>query len=270
MFRRLQEIFQGVAWAFRFDNPAEILVTRHLLRRKEHVIFLKEGKKILVDTNTSDGHVVNEVLLEGMYDSAIRRAAASSASPFRYLNLGANIGTFDLRVSQLVGPSATGLSVEMNPACWARLVINLELNRLWDVQPVLGAAWDKGGTVEVPAHERDTGQQCRQDSTGWPVPLLPWNDLFAKAAKKGDLDLVKIDIEGAEEQVIPCLTPEQAARIRFLVLETHGPDAHACCQKILTSLEFTCEQESAGEGVTLLSLWQNKRLAPHKQPPNHE
>lgn len=110
-----------------------------------------------------------------------------------------------------------------------------------------------------PRGHGDTGTRGHGDMGSehqeWPVPLVPWRDVFALASQGGMVDLVKVDIEGAEEQVIPCITPDEAARMRFLVVETHGPSARQVVTGHLQALNFTRLSEEPGTGTTHLAFW---------------
>ncbi len=256
---RLREIVGGIQWAFRFGNPLEILATRHLFRRKRTVVIEHGGMQMLIDSQGSDASAIGEVLLEGMYDTAIRRAAEGRES-FRYVNLGANIGAFDIRVCQLVRPGCLrvkGTAIEMNPATHARLTLNLELNRLYAVRSINAAVWDQPGETLVRVEERDTGQSMAGGAVdgGCPVPLLPWTELFTQAAVHGPIDLLKIDIEGAEERVVPQITAADRARVRFLVIETHGLEVDRKVKAHLGGIGFREIDRQPGAGATHLSLW---------------
>ena len=270
MIRRLKEILGGVSWAFRFSNPCEILLTRHFFRRKRSVIIGHGGLQMLIDSQTSDAQAVTEVLLEGMYDPAIHRAAEGCAT-FSYLNLGANIGAFDVRIFELLRGRCqpiAGLAVEMNPATHARLLLNLELNDLRSVRAINAAAWDTAGVTQVRIEERNTGQQCAEEGAadGWSVPLVPWRELFGKTSAT-PVDLVKIDIEGAERKVVPQITEADRQRIRFLVIETHGADVQEQVGTHLRAIGFQQESQTPGDGETWLTLWQNPQARPPSASP---
>ena len=177
MASRPFQILAGIRWATRFDNSLEILVSNHVFRRRRALTLVHQGMPVLIDGLSSDAHVVTEVLLDGMYDEYLR--TASEGRPLlRYLNLGANIGTFDLRAAQIASHGCAGAAVEMNPATYARLVVNLETNNLTSVRAITAAAWDAVGEVRVAIEARDTGQRCENSERGWPVPMLPWAALF--------------------------------------------------------------------------------------------
>ena len=260
---RLREIIGGTKWALRFDNPLEVLFTRHVFRRKRSVVVEHSGMQMLIDSDSSDAMAVTEVLLDAMYDQAIQIAGAGHGA-FRYLNLGANIGAFDVRVFQLLRAKRTpitGTAVEMNPATCARLLLNLELNRMFSVHAINAAAWDEPGTIFVPVEERDTGQRCAvgEDGRGQPVRLLPWRELFNTASAGGTLDLVKIDIEGAEEKVVPQMTTQDSRMIRYLVIETHGYDIHQQTGDHLRGVGFVQTSETPGPGGTHVSRWEGAK-----------
>ena len=208
---------------------------------------------------------VTVVLLEAMYDQSIETAGAV-AGDFRYLNLGANIGAFDVRLFQLLRgrhQSITGTAVEMNPATCARLLLNLELNRMFSVRAINAAAWDEPGTVFVSVEDRDTGQRgaIGGDPRGHTVPLMPWRELFDLASVGGTLDLLKIDIEGAEEKVVPQLTGDDARRTRHLVIETHGLGIHQRVGDHLRRIGFVQASETPGPGETHVSRWEGAKTA---------
>lgn len=263
--RRLNEIVGGVRWAFRFDNPFEILFARHVFRRKRSVIIEHSGMQMLIDSQSSDPVPVIEILFDAMYDEGIEKAGAAEGD-FRYLNLGANIGVFDIRVFQLLRgrhPAITGTAVEMNPATCARLALNLELNRMFSVRAINAAAWDEHGTTFVRVEDRDTGQRCTVGDAGrgQPVPLMPWRELFAIASAGGTLDLLKIDIEGAEEKVVPQITSDDALKTRHLLIETHGFDIHKRVGEHLRGVGFTQARETPGSGETHVSRWEGAKTA---------
>ena len=262
---RLREIIGGVKWALRFDNPLEVLFARHIFRRKRAVAIEHSGMQMLIDSQSSDAMAVTEVLLDAMYDQAIETAGGVEGD-FRYLNLGANIGAFDVRVFQLLRAqhrSITGTAVEMNPSTCARLLLNLELNRMFSVRAINAAAWDRPGTVFVSIEDRDTGQRCAVggDIRGYPVPLMTWRELFDIASAGDTIDLLKIDIEGAEERVVPEITAEDALKTRHLVIETHGLDIHKLVGDHLRRIGFLLASETPGPGETHVSRWEGARIA---------
>ena len=156
----------------------------------------------------------------------------------------------------------------MNPATPARLLLNLELNDLHSVRAINAAAWDTAGFTQVRIDERNTGQQCGGEGVagGWSVPLVPWRELFGRVVA-GPVDLVKIDIEGADRKVVPQITEADRQRIRFLVIETHGADVQEQVCTHLRAIGFQQESQTPGDGETWLTLWQNPQARPPSTSP---
>jgi len=184
----LSRILSGFRSAFQWDNPIEILIDYHIFRRNDPIRLLHCGHPIIVNYRHSDMQAARDVLLKGMYDQAFNHAFEnmSKNETFRYLNLGANIGAFDIRALQFGkqhGIFVVGTAVEMNPAAFSRLVVQLDINRLYSVRAVNAAVWNQRGEVLVSVAARDTGQNCESTPTGWPVPMRPWNEIFAEASK---------------------------------------------------------------------------------------
>jgi len=143
--------------------------------------------------------------------------------------------------------------------------VNLELNRVFSVRAVHATAWDEPGTTFVRLENRDTGQRCAdgEDRHGQPVRLMPWREIFDIASAGRTLDLLKIDIEGAEEKVVPQITTADAARTRHLVIETHGLVIHKRVGDHLRAVGFLPTSETPGPGETHVTLWQG---AAHANP----
>lgn len=73
--------------------------------------------------------------------------------------------------------------------------------------------------------------------------------------------MLKIDIEGAEERVVPQITGDDARRTRHLVIETHGLDIHQRVGNHLRSVGFVQVSETPGPGETHVSRWEGAKTA---------
>jgi len=179
LVRRARDIWGGWRWAFQFDNPWSILFHWHVIRQRDNLLLRQRGCELVIDARTSDRNAATDVLVNGMYDTAIRRAAAG-AHGFTYLNLGANIGAFDIRCAQLAGPISHALSVELSPLTHARLLLNLARNGLSAVRALNAGVWDSPGHTFVSDGDRGTGQHCvvtDDPHGGRPVPLVSWREI---------------------------------------------------------------------------------------------
>ena len=259
-------VFHSFRGAFFWDNPWELLLDYHLLRRADPIRLKKGGLSLIVNYRHADMQGAKDVLLDGMYDNAFQSALAGSRKEreFRYLNLGANIGAFDLRARQMAKSQSkkiSGVAVEMNTANFARLVLNLEINGLLAIRPVNAALADEDGEIACELDERSTGQKAGDSPRGDPPPsehavrAISWSTLWQSHAGPEGFDLVKVDVEGAERFFLSGLTPDQAAKIRCIVIETHDLSLHALCDEKLPKLGFKLLEKEPDSPGGRVSLW---------------
>jgi len=131
-----------------------------------------------------------------------------------YLDLGANIGYFSLLASRIVGPKGKVFSFEPEPRNFSCLVKNKELNGYTQMNPFQKAASDKDGKTTLYICPYDTGHHTIRQSEGITsyetnakfdkdritavdVPTISI-DAFLKEQNIAEVDLIKIDVEGAE------------------------------------------------------------------------
>jgi FkbM family methyltransferase len=160
------------------------------------------------------------------------------------VDAGANWGYFTLVAASLVGPSGQVLAIEPDPRVFARLARNIELNGFPMVQAWQGAAAACAGRATL------TGYADASDNQGLsriePDGPAPGPRFETVTAALDDLvedqprDLVKIDVEGAELDVLEGMTRGLAAgRYRALIVELHpallaarGESAEACVRRL--------------------------------------
>lgn len=133
------------------------------------------------------------------------------------LDIGAHIGTFSLWVLN-VNPNADILSIEADPNTYKVLIQNIESNNTYNWQAINHAAWKNNDTISF----SDVGDSMshRVKSTGSKkVSGITLQDVIAKMDDR-QIDLAKIDIEGAEEAFI-CQHPDLLTKIDNLVIELH-------------------------------------------------
>ena len=77
---------------------------------------------------------------------------------------------------------------------------------------------------------------------GIPVPVITMDDLLRQSGIQGEIDLLKVDIEGAEAEVFAACGP-WIGRVRYLVVETHPPYSGA---------KFLADLAASGAGFSVL------------------
>lgn len=149
---------------------------------------------------------------------------ADSAAP-RILDCGANVGLASLYFKRRC-PSARITAYEADPALFESLRANLDANRAGDVETIHAALWTTDGRVTFQADGSESGMISTLSGAGAgtavDVPSLRLRDLIEGDAN-GHIDLLKLDIEGAEDAVLADCEPV-LARVRAIVLDLHEFD----------------------------------------------
>ena len=123
-----------------------------------------------------------------------------------FLDVGANIGYYSLLASRLVGPGGFVVAVEASPATFRALQDNLAMNGVANVRALNLAASDRAGRLNFyrgPEHFSGlaTVVKARGLEFEAEVSAEPLNSILSTGEMRR-LRLVKIDVEGAEAQVV--------------------------------------------------------------------
>lgn len=120
------------------------------------------------------------------------------------LDIGANIGIYTKRLSELVGPNGRVISMEPLPATFDILRSNVRALRLRNVTCLNVAVSDHAGFVSMEVPKYDTGWQNIYrahivNTTGGNVKAIFLDDTLRDLDR---LDFVKCDVEGHELAVL--------------------------------------------------------------------
>lgn len=176
--------------------------------------------------------------VSGFEWKALRRQPGETATAalFRRLlrpgstvfDVGANVGYYALLAGRSVGPDGRVFAFEATPAVATRLAENVALNGLDNVTVVHSAVCDRSGEIEFRLHDDDSeGNSMVNFAADWPTVRVPAVSLDEYAADHGleRVDVVKVDVEGAEPLVLAGATRLlSAARPPVLIMESN-PDA---------------------------------------------
>lgn len=171
--------------------------------------------------------IAREVCLTGYYEPPVTRLVQRLARPGGLVvDAGANWGYFSLLAASTVGERGKVIALEPDPRQFARLARNIEMNRFANVHALQLAAGSHEGTVTLAGYARgsenrglsriaeSTSDSCRFDVRSTTIDRL--------TAAAGRVDLVKIDVEGADMDVLSGMREGlRAARYASIVLELH-------------------------------------------------
>jgi FkbM family methyltransferase len=164
--------------------------------------------KIYLDTN--DTGFASHVLLDGFWEMWLTIFFARQVKPgMTVVDVGANFGYYTLLFGSLVGGEGHVYAVEPNPCVVAKLRRSISLNGLAGRTAIIEAAAgnsDDETTLFVPHGEPKNGTVISRprnvsDGSGT-LHNVPRIRLDRLAATVPRIDLVKIDAEGAEQDII--------------------------------------------------------------------
>lgn len=163
---------------------------------------LPNGAKMLCDLRD---HVQRQIWFNGAYEPVEAYLFSQLLEPgMTVLDIGANVGQYTLLASSAVGPTGQVHSFEPVPATFARLQQHVELNQLTNVTLNQAALWMEETTLDLGLAE-DQADNIGSYSVG--DADVDQGKITARAIRLRDyaqdhdldrLDLVKMDIEGAE------------------------------------------------------------------------
>ena len=200
-----------------------------------------DGLLFTIPPGSVIGH---EVLLYGLYEKDVARCFAGLISPGDLvLDIGANLGQYTLLASHRVGPKGRVISVEPIPHIFAKLNVHLLLNACANVTPIQAALGLENGNLlmKVIADENDGMHHVAREEALDTVSVRQYclDDLLSESAPGHEVSILKIDVEGWEENVFSgadCLFSQRLPpTIFFECIEEHaerfGLSAHRLVER---------------------------------------
>ncbi|MGI9081407.1 MAG: FkbM family methyltransferase [Thermoleophilaceae bacterium] len=196
------------------------------------------GREVLLRPSTSDVDTV-----WGTFAGRYHLPPPEMRDPRLIWDLGANIG---LTMADMANrfPAARILGVELDRE-------NAELARVnlapWSerCEVVQGGVWPQDGELRYRHFPGGTsGHQVADVPEGFEdpgvrtAPAISPGTLLARAGPDAVVDYAKVDVEGAERELLRTGT-EWAARVRTITVEVHEPYTVAECERDLDALGFT-------------------------------
>jgi len=196
------------------------------------LVATRWGAKMLVDTR--DAMVAPWLVLDGLWESTVTDWMQRTLQPGQvFVDVGANIGYFTLLGATLVGPQGRCVAVEAHPRLAELLQRNVIINGLHGyVTTWQRAAWSK--TTHLTLHMRRNFASNSSIGSIGPEALRRLGDtektVDVEAVRLDDLladlprvDVMKVDVEGAEVQVFAGLQRVMAANPALTIIFEWSP-----------------------------------------------
>ena len=209
------------------------------LKDLEHPLCLREGR--------SDPFFFGQIFLDQEF------APTRGLDVCSVVDLGGNIGLASVWFLNTF-PRAKLVTIEANPDNYPSLDANLHPygNRATVVK---GGVWWRRTSLTL-VRGQNEGDACVREVVpeddpaglmeGWDVPALMARGGFAQ------IDLLKIDIEGAEVDLLLKGAERWLPQVRNLSIELHGPECEAALERALAS--YTYQRQVLGELIFCFNL----------------
>lgn len=171
----------------------------------DHISVCRVLGRYSMFVDTRDIGFSTHMLLSGYWEMWVTEAFVARVKPgMRVVDCGANLGYFTLIMADLVGPHGHVDAFEPNPAIAGQLVKTIDVNGYLGRTTVHQAALSHSrgeAVLQVPPSEPKNAYMspvpARPEDIAVTIPTMRLDEM----ADAGSIDLIKIDVEGAEEQV---------------------------------------------------------------------
>lgn len=179
-------------------------------------LLTRDGLRIAVRPRTADLRTSKSVFVENLYWPAGFELALDAT----VVDVGAHIGTFTLQAAARV-PDGRVIAYEPEPENYRYLEHNVRANNFKRVQTFRSAVAAKEGMRRLYLKEgRATGGHS-MFAPGGPSIVVPCTTLLGIIQKHGTIDYLKLDCEGAENEILLETDEGVFSYIRRIAMEQH-------------------------------------------------
>lgn len=202
---------------------------------------------ILLRRHTSDVAAFEQVFIEDEYEVDF-----GDCSPQFIVDGGANIGCASIFFAQKF-PQATVVAIEPE---WSNFkLLQDNVSRLPNVKALKAAIWNVDGHVEIQNPSADNwGFQVQQSTpqSSSTVHALTIPSIM-KIAKTERIDILKLDIEGAEKEIFDETSVQWLDQVGIIIIELHDWLKPGCSDALFTATKRSqWIQLRAGENTVLI------------------
>jgi FkbM family methyltransferase len=223
---------------WRWTGPlARTFVARSSSWIRDHDVVISHGVAAGLWFNAAGA---NAGYALGTTEPQVQEAVRTIVTPRDVVyDVGANVGFFTVLTARLVGPAGAVIAFEPLPQTATAARRNADLNGFTHVTVLTCAAGRRTGTAKLELREESTWAKLADESTAGPtvdVEIVAIDDLV-DAGRILPPSFVKIDVEGAELDVIEGMRRTIAAYHPVILCEMHGKNA--AFASLMESLGYT-------------------------------
>jgi FkbM family methyltransferase len=264
---KLRDKLIGLRALWKFDNRWQLIFDRLLFKKNSLLVYKLGDLEFLVDHDAGDHNGTRLCLITDIYSRFLpKMELGDNISVF---DLGANGGGFPLMLL-LNGKQISKLvCVELNPNTFRRLQYNISRNIDAETALVQSAICGTGRQFELMLGSGDISDSIYSNAILSParsrrkysIQGRTFDDLFRAYFGESIIDICKIDIEGAEYEVLASPDHDCLRFCRYLIVELHAgtPEQQGEFSRALATAGFV--RVPVGDGhVPGECLYRNERL----------
>lgn len=180
----------------------------------------------------------------GIFEPAVTDVLQSTLSEEgTYVDVGANKGFHALHAASIVGRNGTVFAFEPHPNNHRDLVENIRLNDLSQIETYETALYSDDSTAIVSDTSHSGHGTLSDGNDGYEVQTMTFDTFLAEASlDPADVDLVKIDVEGAGDHVIRGMNDflDETNDCK-IVIEIHNTAERNAAEEVSSTDERTLE-----------------------------
>ena len=219
-----------------FDNWPQIFLNRLLFRSEGLCVYRRNRMEILIDHDGGDQNGTRQCLVTDMYARYFYRFANEGA--LRVLDLGANGGGFVLLLIDRGLKLESVACVEFNPQTFLRLHFNISRNFPGEKHLINAAVWHENTALHVSLGRGSTSEGLHHSISGGEttaVEARTLDSIISGAFPSGVIHICKMDVEGAEHEVLMSESASSLKRVKHLIIEIH-PHKDSTAEGLLARL----------------------------------
>jgi len=204
-------------------TPVPLILDLLKISSNTFVAENKQGCKIEIRPGTGERFAFYENLIRSDY----LNNGATLKDGDTVIDIGANIGCFTVMAASIVGNSGRVIAIEPNPETYQQLCRNIELNNLSNVTPLNLAIGANNQPIELYISDNSLyssfyAKVDKHQIIGKKIAVNSETlESLMEQLKIQEVQLLKLDCEGAEYQILDSISPSLASRIKQVSMEVH-------------------------------------------------
>ncbi|MEI6731236.1 MAG: FkbM family methyltransferase [archaeon] len=227
------------------------LLLRLGLRVISRLIVIFHGRRLeslLIRKGTTDEYTLVKIFLKREYNLKV---------PFKprfIVDAGANNGYSSLFFAMKY-PWAKIVSIEPEESNYQVLVKNT--SRIKNIAPIRAGIWYKPGNLKLAnkdmGRKKDSFQVIpAKSSERDKIPAITINQILKRFGKR-EIDILKIDIEGAEKELFAHNYTSWISKVNCIIIETHDHISKGCESSLFKAIEgIEFKKSKKGENIILI------------------